>query len=138
MFERNLQYINGQGGAPLEFDAGFAVNPSANGNIPGNAFAAKDFRNILITLVGTGTVKFHGSIQNLPPDFTAGSSIFNSHAPIMAADYSLPNTYWAGATGVIVSNETKIVELNTNVLAWFGIERSDDTVDVIVTVTDNL
>ncbi len=130
MFERNLQYIG-----PLEFDVnGFAINPFTGENV----FNAKDFRDLMAALVGTGVVHFHGTIQETPPDFNAASVIGNIHAEIVTADYSIQNTYYDGVTGVTVTASTKIVELNTNLLTWFGIERSVDTVDVILTVSDNL
>lgn len=138
-FERNLQFINGSKALTFLTPAGFAQNPgSIPAGQPGNAFNAKDFVNIIITMVGTGTVKFHGSAQDTPPDFSVASTLLNTHAPIVSADYSIPNTFYAGATGIVLANETKIVELNTNLLSWFAIERSVGTVDVIVTVADNL
>lgn len=134
MFERNLQYFG-----PLTFDpvTGFAINPNKPGGNE-NAFAAKDFRNILVAIIGTGNVKFHGSFQKDPPDFTAASTITNEHDTIVSADYAIQNTFYNGAVGVTVAGATKQVELNTNLLTWFTIQRSINTVGVIVTVTDNL
>ncbi len=129
-FERNLNYYG-----PLQFDAdGFAINPTTGENV----FNAKDFRDLLVSLVGTGTLTFFGTIQNNPPDFNAPSTILNSWANIMSADYTTPGLYYAGGAGVAVSGGTKIVELNTNLLTWIGIKRSVDTVDALITVTDNL
>lgn len=142
MFERNLQYINGQGGLPFEFDAdGYAINPlsNANGDIPGNAFSAKDFRNLLVTAQGDGTIQVFGSIQNNPPDFSITSTITNSYVALMLADYTLANVIYDGTAGVTVTGgDTVTVEANTNVITWFAIKRSADTVDVIATVTDNI
>lgn len=140
MFERNLQYVNGQVGLPFEFGVdGFAINPNAEGSTPGNAFSAKDFRNILLTLQGTGNVIVYGSIQNNPPDFSIASTITNSYVALMLADYSIANTVYNGATGATVAaGATRTVEVNTNVITWFAIHRSADTVDVISTVTDNI
>lgn len=131
---RNVKPIPGTGAA-LTFDAGtgFAVNPDGKTAI---AFAA-DFRNQVLTVVGTGTVIVYGSTQKDPPDFTVASTITNSYAPIVLADYSIQNTYYNGAAGVTVAGATKIVELNTNVLTWVAIHRSAGTVDVKLTETDN-
>ncbi len=131
---RDVKYI--KSGEKLDFDAGsgFAINPQ---NETAIAFAA-DFRNQVLTVVGSGTVIVYGSIQKTPPDFTAPSTIDNSYAPIVLADYSVQNTYYNGASGVAVSGSTKIVELNTNVLSWVAIHRSANTVEVKLTETDNL
>lgn len=132
MVPRDIKFING--GRALEFDAGtdLAINPEDETAIFGG-----DFRNLLMTVVGTGTVIVYGSTQKDPPDFSAPSSILNSYAPIVLADYSLSNTYYDGAAGVVAAGDTKIVELNTNLLTWFAIHRSVDTVDVLITETDN-
>ncbi len=135
---RDLKYIPSTGEA-LTFDAGsgFAINPvlPVNSN---NAIAfAGSYRNQVITAVGTGTVIVYGSTQKDPPDFTKPSTIGNSYAPIMLADYTTPNTYYAGGAGVVVSSSTKIVELNTNLLTWIAIHRSATTVGVKLTETDN-
>lgn len=135
MNPKDVKFINqGKDLDALTFDvAGFAINP-ADGT---NAFFGADFRNVLLTVVGTGTVFVLGSEQRLPPDFSVGSTIQNTWAPIVTADYSVQNTYYDGTTGVIVAGETKIVELNTNMVTWFAIFRSVDTVDVLATVTNN-
>ncbi len=132
MVPRDIKFING--GEPLEFDAGtgFAINPDN-----GTAMFGGDFRNLLLAAVGTGVVIVYGSTQKDPPDFTAPSSIQNAYAPIVLADYSLSNTYYDGATGVTAAGNTKIVELNTNLLTWVAIHRSVDTVEVLLTETDN-
>ena len=124
-------------GSALTFNAGngFAINPFA-GAATQNAFAASDFRDILITAVGTGTVVVYGSTQKTPPDFSAASSITNSYVAITLADYSIANTYYNGASGVAVTGSTKIVELNTNLLAWVAFHRSAETVDVLLTITN--
>lgn len=128
---KDVKFIN-EGNA-LSFNVGnFAVHP-----VGGNAFFGADFRNILLTAVGTGTVTVLGSAQKTPPDFSSASTITNSYAPIMLADYSTPNTYYAGSAGVSVSNSTAIVELNTNLLTWIAIVRSANTVNVILTETNN-
>ncbi len=137
MFERNLQYVLGANPLTTFDENGYAQNPGPiPENQPGNAFNAKDFRNIMITIVGTGEVTVFGSIQQLPPDFSDTQTITNTYAAIVLADYSLQNTYYDGV--VTVSGETKIVELNTNGLTWFGILRDNEDVQIIVTVTDNI
>lgn len=138
MFERNLNFLNG--GRKMDFDVltGFAINKEPNVVNQGNAFNAKDFRNQVLAVFGTGTVIVYGTNQDLPPDFTKPSSIDNFYVPITLADYSLIATYYAGATGAVVAGNGKLVELNTNVLTWIGIHRSATTVDVKVTESDNI
>lgn len=135
MNNRDIKFING--GSALEFnDEGFAVNAEGQTAI---AFSG-DYRNQVLTVVGTGTVKVYGSCQKSPPDFSSPSTIDNSYCPIMLADYTTPGTYYAGGTGVTVSNSTKIVELNTNLLTWIAIQRiveDEEVVDVKFTETDN-
>jgi len=128
---KDTRFIN-EGNA-LSFNiGGFAVHP-----VGGNAWFGSDFRNILLTAVGTGTIIVYGSAQKVPPDFSAPSTITNSYVPIMLADYTTPNTYYAGGTGVAVAGSSALVELNTNLLTWIGIHRSADTVDVLLTETNN-
>lgn len=133
MSTRDLKFING--GKPLDFDpvSGFALNGEGETAI---AFGG-DYRNQVLTVVGIGTVIVYGSVQKDPPDFTLPSTIGNSYAPIVLADYSIQNTYYNGASGVVVAGATKIVELNTNLLSWVAIHRSANTVNVKLTETDN-
>lgn len=129
MNPRIVKFIN------IEFDgSGYAINPFTGGN----AFAAADFIDAVLTVVGTGTIIVAGSAQEIPPDFSAASTITNSYTPIALADYSLATSpILDGATGVVVAGVTKLVELNTNLLTWIGINRSVDTVDVLLTETNN-
>ena len=133
MNNRDVKFI--KGGDALEFDAdsGFAINPDGQTAI---AFAG-DYRNQVLTVVGTGTVIVYGSCQKTPPDFSQAVTIDNSYVAVMLADYTTPNTYYAGGAGVSVTAEAKMVEINTNLLTWIGINRSADTVDVKFTETDN-
>lgn len=128
---KDIKFIND--GNPLTFDGNnFAIDTQT-----GNAFFSGDFRNAVLTVVGTGNVIVYGSTQKTPPDFSSPSTPTNSYASIVLADYSLANTYYAGNTGVTVSGSTAIVELNTNLLTWVGIKRDDLEVDVILTFTNN-
>lgn len=129
MNPRIVKFIN------LEFDgSGYAINPFTGTN----AFTAADFIDAVLTVVGTGTVIVSGSAQELPPDFSAVPTITNSHTPIALADYSLATSQiLAGSAGVTVAGVTKLVELNTNLLTWIGINRSINTVDVLLTETNN-
>jgi len=121
------------GGNKLTFNvSNFAVTTDGK-----TAFQCTDFRNLLITVVGTGNVKIYGSCQKTPPNFSSPSTITNSYVPIVLADYSTPNTYYAGSAGVSVTADTAIVELNTNLLTWIAIERSLNTVEVLLTETNN-
>lgn len=132
MVPRDIKFLNNSEALAFDAVSGFAENDQGQ-----TAWFGGDFRNLLITLVGTGTIIVYGSAQQNPPDFTAPSSITNSYTPIVLADYSLANTYYAGATGVTVAGATKIVELNTNLLTWFAIHRSANTVEALATETDN-
>lgn len=129
---KDVKYIND--GQPLNFDpiSGFAINPDGT-----NALFSGDFRNIILGVSGTGTITVYGSNQQTPPDFSGSSTIDNVFATIVTADYSVQNTYYDGATGVVVSSSTKIVELNTNLITWFALSRDVDTVDVKATLTNN-
>lgn len=133
MNNRDVKFING--GKPLTFDPNteFAINPENQNSI---AFAG-DYRNQVLTISGTGTVVVYGSCQKDPVDFTQPSTISNSYVAITLADYSLVQTYYAGSTGVTVIASTVVVELNTNLLTWIGINRSGGNVDVKFTETDN-
>lgn len=97
-----------------------------------------DYRNIGLTIVGTGTITAQGTKQkndaDTPPDFTASSTITNSFATIVIADETAVNTY---ATSLAVAGATKLGEINTNLLTWVSLSRSADTVDAFITVTDN-
>lgn len=127
---KDVKFIN-QGEA-LNFNiGGFAIDPQNN-----NAFFAADHINVVLAVVGTGNVVVYGSTQRTPPDFSAASTIDNSYVPIVLSDYAVPNTYYPGATGVTVAVETKVVELNTNLLTWVAISRSVNTVDVKMTETN--
>jgi len=125
---KEVQFIGSD--IPLTYSNGYAQAPGG-----GNAFAVPQ-RNVIVTVSGTGTVVVHGSAQALPPDFSAASTISNSHAIIVGADYSLTTNQYI--TSIIVSGSTKIVELNTNFLTWIGIQRTSGSPDVIVTITDNV
>lgn len=99
---------------------------------------AADFRDIDITVVGTGTVVVYGSAEknadDTPPDFTAASTISSAYAPMVIADLGTPNTF---AASIAVVGATKIGEVNTNLLTWICVERSESTVDAYITVCDN-
>lgn len=132
---KDVKWIPGTGAA-LTFDAitGFAINPS---NETAIAFAA-DFRDVLLTVVGTGNVIVYGSTQKDPPDFTIPSTITNSYAAIRLNDYTTigAGSFLDGTTGITVAGATAIVELDTNLLTWCAIHRSANTVDVKMTITN--
>lgn len=119
----------------LTFDpvTGFAVNTTTGLN----GFDAKEYIDQVLTLVGTGTVTFFASNEAICPDFTIPSAVGNSYVTVVTADYSIPNTYYAGATGVTVAGATTMVEYNTNLITWIAIQRSVNTVDVLLTQTNN-
>lgn len=97
-----------------------------------------DFRDIGLTVVGTGDLQVLASKEknpaDLPPDFTASSTIGNAYAAIVIADETVPNTY---VTTLTVSSETKLAEVNTNLATFVCLTRSSDSLDAYVTVCDN-
>ncbi len=93
-----------------------------------------DFRDVDLTIVGTGTATILGSADKEIIDFTTSSTIGNAYAAVVIADLTTPNTY---ATSLAVSGATKIGEANTNLLCWVCITRSADTLDGYVTACDN-
>lgn len=98
------------------------------------AIPVADFRDIDITIVGTGTVAVLGSAKKDIVDFVASSTITNPYAAMVIADLTTPNTY---ATSLAVTAATKIGEVNTNLLCWICLTRTVDTVDAFVTICDN-
>jgi hypothetical protein len=117
-------------------DVKFKTDITFDGGLS-DPIAVSDWITCAITVVGTGNIVIHGSEQEAPPDFTAASTINNSHVEIMLADYTTPNLYYSGTAGVTVAASTAIVELNTNLLTWICIERTAGTADVLVTYTNN-
>lgn len=97
------------------------------------------FRDVGITVVGTGDVQALGSKQwdnnqQIIPLFTDPSIISNSYVAVIIADETTPNTY---VTTFSVSASTKIGELNTNMVTYVCLTRSTDTVDAFLTYCDN-
>lgn len=101
--------------------------------------AVADYRDVGITLVGTGTITVLGTKQwntsGSAPDFTSPSTITNSYAAIVIADETTPNTY---ATTIAVAGATKLAEVNSNLVTWICLTRSINTVDAFVTYCTNL
>lgn len=97
-----------------------------------------DWRDIGLTIVGTGTVTCYGSKQKNPDDtpviFTDASTIGNSFVALVIADETTPNTY---ATTLAVADATKLGEINTNLLTWICLGRNSDGVDAFITHCDN-
>ena len=116
------------GGTALTFTGAFADSGNS-----GNCFSVNN-RNVLITVVGTGEVVLHGSMQKDEVDFSAASTITNTHAVMELKDYSVVGGY---ALSAIVAGETKIFEANQNFLSWVGIEIISGTPEVLLLVTDN-
>lgn len=93
-----------------------------------------DFRNVALSIVGTGTVSVQASTAKDVVDFTTASTITNPYATVVLADLTVASTY---ATSLAVSSSTKLAEVNTNLITWISLTRSEDTVDCIVTLSDN-
>ena len=99
-----------------------------------------DFRDVVLTIVGTGTATVLGSTlvpktsSATPVDFTASSTITNPYATMVIADLTTPSTY---ATSLAVTGATKMGEVNTNLLTYICVTRSVNTLDAFITVCDN-
>lgn len=134
---KDKDIIYGENGSKLRFGAnGFAIFPTGQ-NLQ-NAFWSGDFQNIVLTIVGTGTIVAYGSTQLSPPDFSAPVTIDNSFTPISLVEYALTgtNAYHDGATGVTVSGSASLSEFDTNLITWMSVHRSGNTVDVKLTLTN--
>ncbi len=99
---------------------------------------ADDFRNIGITAVGTGVITALCSKEknpaDTPPDFTATSTITNPYAAILIADETVAGAF---ATTLTVAGNTKLGEINSNLVTFVCLTRSINTVDAFITVCDN-
>lgn len=97
-----------------------------------------DYRDIVLTIVGTGTATVLGTNElranQEPVDFTATSTIDNSYVPVVIADLGAVSTY---AANLVAAGNTKLGEVNTNLLTWICVTRSADTLDAFVTLSDN-
>lgn len=102
-------------------------------NLSQSIFAG-DFRNIGVTIVGTGTVQVLSSKDTNEIDFTLSSTLTNSYVAVVIADETVANTY---TTSLTVSAATKVGEVNQNYAGWICLSRSANTVDAFVTTTDN-
>lgn len=97
----------------------------------------QDMRDINLTIVGTGTATILGSADTTigkKIDFTTTSTLVNSFTPIVIADLGVPSAY---ATTLVAAGETKIGELNTNLMAWICVTRSSSTLDGFISLCDN-
>ncbi|MGV8130847.1 MAG: hypothetical protein ACP5N7_01975 [Candidatus Pacearchaeota archaeon] len=99
-----------------------------------------DFRDVVLTIVGTGTATVLGTTlvpknaTATPVDFTTSSTITNPYAAVVIADLTTANTY---ATSLAVAGATKMGEVNTNLLTYICVTRSAGTLDAFITVCDN-
>jgi hypothetical protein len=103
------------------------------------AIDTSDFRDIGITIVGTGDVQVLGTKEaypqiDKPVNFKITSTINNSWATVVVADETTPNTY---VTTFSVTAATKLGEVNTNLLTFISLSRSINTVDAFITYCDN-
>lgn len=96
-----------------------------------------DWRNIELTVVGTGSVSILASKDKTidPIDFSSPSTITNSYATIALYDETVTSSNFV--TTLTVSGSTKIAEIDSNLLTWIAVSRSDDTVDAFITYSDN-
>ena len=93
-----------------------------------------DFRDVVLTIVGTGTATVLASADKEVVDFTIASTIDNSFATMVIADMTTASTY---ATSLAVAGTTKLGEVNTNLLTWICVTRSAGTLDAFITICDN-
>lgn len=96
-----------------------------------------DFKNINLTVVGTGAVSVLGSkdVQVDPINFASPSTISNSYATTIILDETVAPV--AGATTLTVAGATKIGRVDTNTLTWIALSRNLNTVDAFITISDN-
>lgn len=92
------------------------------------------YRNAVVTAVGTGDISVLCSGSETEIDFTAPSTIDNAYSGVVLADLGVPNTY---ATSLSLTAETKLAELNSNLIGWICLVRSVNTLDAYVSIGDN-
>lgn len=94
-----------------------------------------DYRNIGITAVGTGEITAIATKDTNLPDFGSASTINNPYCEVVIYDETL--TTGSFVNPLVLDNETKVAEIETNLLTWVVLERNVDTVDAFVTVVNN-
>lgn len=102
-----------------------------------------DFRNVGLTVVGTGNVSVlaskakpvGGQFGDGTIDFTIPSTIDNSYATVAIYDETVLTNNWV--TSLVVAGSTKIAEIDINELTWICLVRNGSGVDAFVTVSDN-
>lgn len=96
-----------------------------------------DFRNVGLTVVGTGDVHILASKAKVdtPIDFTTSSTIANSYAQVVLFDETVVSSPFV--TALTVAAATKLAEIDTNLLTWICVVRSADTVDAFISYSDN-
>jgi len=97
-----------------------------------------DYRDVVLTIAGTGTAVVLGTndikADQSSVDFTIASAIDNSYISLVIADLGIANTY---ATTLVASGDTKMGEVNTNLLTWICVTRTAGTLDAFITICDN-
>lgn len=94
-----------------------------------------DYRNVELTAVGTGRIQVLGSKDIKMFDPLQPSSFNNSYVPVVLADETVATNNYS--TTWILSNETKVGEVNVNVLGWISLSRNTETIRAFISVTDN-
>lgn len=90
--------------------------------------AVEDFRNIIFSVATDGggdaalTIKFIGSISEIPPVPTSAQSVTNMFDYVQVKDYEDAAAI-DGETGISVAtaDDYRIVEANVNGLKWIGV-----------------
>lgn len=93
-----------------------------------------DFRDVVLTIVGTGVATVLCSCDEDVPDFTSPSTISNSYKALVIADLAVPNSYSVSLAAVA---DTQMGEINTNLIRWICVTRSVNTLDGFITACDN-
>ncbi len=94
-----------------------------------------DYRDVVLTIVGTGTATVLATASKEVVDFTAASTIGNAFATVVIADLTTVTTPYA--TSLVVAGATKLGEINSNLVGWVCITRSANTLDAYLTYCDN-
>ncbi len=104
------------------------TNKTANG--VGMARLIADYKNVQLSLVGSGTaaftVKIQGSLSVDAPDFSSPPSLTNRWGYIASIDYNNPANLIVGSTGIVFAGDAvRNLLVNVDGLNWLNCEVSN-------------
>ena len=103
----------------------------------GNTIDCKDFRHLVLSIAATaftGTVKIKGAIEDTAPTFSSAQSATNMWDYIQSVDLQ-SGLAIDGDTGISVagaSNDFRLVEVNTNGLAYITVTATAKTAGAVL------